>query len=105
MNEAQKRADLNYKKKTMKQFNFMLHKVNEADIIEYLATIKNKREYFRNLIRKDMKLVNLGDDLECDCNSDKLKKLKELAKTNGNSEVKVKQVAKFIYNRKDMKDQ
>ena len=55
MNEAQKRADLNYKKKTMKQFNIMLHKENEADIIEYLATIKNKREYFINLIRNEMK--------------------------------------------------
>lgn len=55
MNEAQKRADLNYKKKTMKQFNIMLHKENEADIIDYLATIKNKREYFINLIRNEMK--------------------------------------------------
>ena len=53
--DAQKKADLNYKKKTMKQFNFMLHKENEADIIEYLATIKNKREYFINLIRNEMK--------------------------------------------------
>lgn len=55
LTDAQKKADLNYKKKTMKQVNFMLHKENEADIIEYLATIKNKREYFRTLIRKDMK--------------------------------------------------
>ena len=55
MNEAQKRADLNYKNKTMKQFNIMLHKKNEADIIDYLATIKNKREYFINLIRNEMK--------------------------------------------------
>lgn len=55
LSEAQKRADLNYKKKAFKQMNLMLHKENEADIIEYLASIKNKREYLINLIRKDMK--------------------------------------------------
>lgn len=54
ISDARKRADLNYKKKTMKQVTLALHKANEADVIEFLDKVENKRQYLINLIRNDM---------------------------------------------------
>ena len=55
LSDARKRADLNYKKKTMKQDTLALHKANEADVIEFLDKVENKRQYLINLIRNDIK--------------------------------------------------
>ena len=55
ISDARKRADLEFKKKMIKQVPLSLHKKNDADVIEFLSKIKNKRQYLINLIRNDMK--------------------------------------------------
>lgn len=44
-----------YKKKTYKAFRVDLHKVDDADIIEFLATKDSRQGYIKDLIREDMK--------------------------------------------------
>lgn len=44
-----------FTKQKCRQITLMLHKVNDADIIEYLDSLPNKNGYLKNLIRKDMK--------------------------------------------------
>ena len=55
ISDARKRADLKFKKEMIKQVSLSLHKVNDADIIEFLDKVENKRQYLINLIRNDMK--------------------------------------------------
>ena len=44
-----------YKKNNYKAFRIDLHKVDDADIIEYLATKDSRQGYIKELIRQDMK--------------------------------------------------
>lgn len=55
LSDARKRADLKFKKEMIKQVSLSLHKVNDADILEFLDKVENKRQYLINLIRNDMK--------------------------------------------------
>lgn len=43
-----------FTKQNYKQFKIMLHKENDADIIEFLTGIDNKNGYLKELIRRDM---------------------------------------------------
>ena len=43
-----------WRKENIKRYEFTLNKTNEKDVMEYLDTKPNKREYLINLIRKDM---------------------------------------------------
>lgn len=36
------------------QYSFYCNKLTDKDVILYLSTIKNKRKYFINLVRKDI---------------------------------------------------
>ena len=45
ISDARKRADLEFKKKMIKQVSLSLHKTNDADIIEFLDKVENKRQY------------------------------------------------------------
>ena len=54
LTEAQKKADLKYKQKTYTTMAIGMHKEKDSDILEYMRTIPNKREYIKELIRKDM---------------------------------------------------
>ena len=47
-----------YKKTNYKAFRIDLHKVDDADIIEYLATKDSRQGYLKALIRQDMKKQN-----------------------------------------------
>lgn len=40
--------------KTYKQYNLRLNKTSEADLIEHLDSMPNKRQFFIKAIRKDM---------------------------------------------------
>lgn len=51
--DAQKRAALAYKKKSVKQLNISLFP-DDADLIEWLDGMPNKAAYIRGLIRADM---------------------------------------------------
>lgn len=44
-----------FTKANYKQVNLMLHKGNDADIIEFLNRQQNKNGYLKDLIRQDMK--------------------------------------------------
>ena len=55
MSEAKKRADDKYKKKAYTQFSIRLHNEKEADVIEHMNSVENKRDYLIKLIRSDIK--------------------------------------------------
>ena len=40
--------------KNLKSYTFKLHKTNDKDVVDYLATKPNIRQYIIGLIRKDM---------------------------------------------------
>lgn len=52
--DAQRKANLAYRKKSTKQLNITLYPADQ-DIVDWLDGIANKAEYVRNLIREDMK--------------------------------------------------
>lgn len=53
--KAQRETDRRYKKAAYTSFLIRFHNVNERDIIDKLLEHKeNKREYLRQLIRKDI---------------------------------------------------
>ncbi len=55
--EAQKRAQLKYRKKyskTQKKVQLELNKDKDSDIIEKLETVPSKQGYIKNLIRSDI---------------------------------------------------
>lgn len=54
---AQLRANDKYKKANTKQYNLILHKVNDEDIITWLEAQENKQGYIKALIREDIKRV------------------------------------------------
>lgn len=54
---AQLRANDKYKKANTKQYNLILHKVNDEDIIAWLESKDNKQGYLKELIREDIKKV------------------------------------------------
>lgn len=51
LTEAQKRANNKYKKENMRTITFMLHKRNDADIIDFLDKQPNKSETIKRLLR------------------------------------------------------
>lgn len=53
--EAQKRASRNWTKKNIKNVSVGLRIDQDADIIAHLETVPNKQQYFRDLIREDMR--------------------------------------------------
>lgn len=53
LTDAQKRARARYDKVT-KVFLFRLRRDGDADIIERFATVGNKTEYLRRLVRADI---------------------------------------------------
>ena len=55
MSEAKRRADDKYKKKAYTQFSVRLHNEKEADVIEHMNSVENKRDYLIKLIRSDIK--------------------------------------------------
>lgn len=54
VSEAQKRAKAKYDLKTA-QFMFRLRIDDDADVIEKLRKVKNKTEFIRELIRRDIR--------------------------------------------------
>lgn len=44
-----------WEKDNLRSFTFKLNRDKEKDVIEYLESIPNRREYLIELIRKDMK--------------------------------------------------
>ena len=58
-----KRKDLNYISKyrtqTYRQFIFCANKKTDADLIEYLSGLDNFSGYIKQLIKKDMKKVDM----------------------------------------------
>ena len=54
LNEAQKRANAKYKKKTYYNVGFQLNKATNQDLIEWLEAQPNKTGYLKELIRADM---------------------------------------------------
>lgn len=44
-----------FTKQNYRQINLMLHKENDADIIEFLDSLPNKNGYLKDLIRHNMK--------------------------------------------------
>ena len=53
LTEAQKRANNKYKKENMRTITFMLHKKNDADIINFLDKQPNKSETIKRLLRME----------------------------------------------------
>ena len=53
--EAQKRASRKFEANNMIQFNIRLNKRTDADVIEFLETLDNKRGFILELIREKMK--------------------------------------------------
>lgn len=49
-----KRTQTAYEKKTLRQYKFALNRNTETDLIEYLDSIENYRQYIITLIRTDM---------------------------------------------------
>lgn len=58
MTEAQKRAQINYNKRSRTLFSLCFHNKNDADIIEKLKTVESRNDYIRQLIRNDLKNEN-----------------------------------------------
>lgn len=53
--EAHRRAVRKYNQTNSKTFAVSLLKHTEADVLEFLDNIPNKRQYFINLIREEIK--------------------------------------------------
>lgn len=53
--EAQKRAVAKYDKENTTQIKFKLNKKTDADIIEYLKTIENRSQWFKDIVRAEIK--------------------------------------------------
>ena len=45
---------LEWKRSTLKLWNINLHRENDKDIIDFLETVPNKRQYILDLVRADM---------------------------------------------------
>jgi hypothetical protein len=56
--EARRQYINDYKKNNYKAIRVDLHKTEDADIIEHLATKKSRQGYIKELIRQDMKKQN-----------------------------------------------
>lgn len=53
--DAHRRAVSKYNKENSRTFSVSLLKHSEADVLEYLDSLPNKRAYFINLIREEIK--------------------------------------------------
>ena len=53
--EAQRRAVAKYDKENTTQIKFKLNKKTDADIIEYLKTIENRSQWFKDIVRAEIK--------------------------------------------------
>lgn len=54
----EKRKRVEYNRRVYKVFAFKLHRSYDQDIIDYLATVTNKRAYICRLLREDMQKNN-----------------------------------------------
>lgn len=54
---AQRKANMNYRKKSVTQLNVALFPADQ-DIIDHLSGMPNKAQYIRDLIRRDMYVTN-----------------------------------------------
>ena len=52
---AKKEYDIKYKKLNCKQYNLLLHKENDKDIIAYLDSLENRNGTLKSLIREQIK--------------------------------------------------
>lgn len=52
---SQARYNKEYTKKNIKIYTILLNRNTNADIIEYLDSKEHRQEYFKNLIREDIK--------------------------------------------------
>ena len=52
--KAQLRATAKYEKNNYKSYHFRLRNDVDKLLIEYLDSIENKNEYFKNLVKKDL---------------------------------------------------
>ena len=52
---AKKDYDIKYKKLNCKQYNLLLHKENDRDIIAYLDSLENRNGTLKSLIREQIK--------------------------------------------------
>lgn len=52
---AKKEYDIKYKKLNCKQYNLLLHKENDRDIIAYLDSLENRNGTLKSLIREQIK--------------------------------------------------
>lgn len=52
---AKKEYDIKYKKLNCKQYNLLLHKENDKDIIAYLDSLENRNGTLKLLIREQIK--------------------------------------------------
>lgn len=59
--EAEKRARQKFEKTRLKQIKFVLNDNTDADVIELLDGIDNKRGYLLDLIRSDMARRKAGE--------------------------------------------
>ena len=50
-----KEYDIKYKKLNCKQYNLLLHKENDRDIIAYLDSLENRNGTLKSLIREQIK--------------------------------------------------
>ena len=60
--EAAQRANYKYKREKMVQFNLRFGKELDADILEKLDSVPNKRQYIIRLIREDIAREAQSDD-------------------------------------------
>lgn len=54
MSAGKKMATLKWRKECIKRIEFYLHKEMDKDVLEWLESKPNKREYIIDLLRKDM---------------------------------------------------
>ena len=52
--KARNRVQNRYHVRAMKAFTFRFHKVSDDKVIERLESMKNKNDYIRRLIKKDI---------------------------------------------------
>lgn len=59
--EAHRKAGKKYEKQNTKQFPIRLNLNTDADVIEFLESLDNKRGYILDLIRSDMARRKAGE--------------------------------------------
>lgn len=60
--EKTREYDLKYKREKLTQFSIRFNNVTEADVLERLDSVPNKRQYIIRLIREDIAREAQSDD-------------------------------------------